>query len=138
MGIWKDATKFYKTSYTAWIAYTDVLMYVSYSLTVPVEKLTVYPCSKKSLHADARKVFKDIAGKNLDWPEMVWEAWLAFEQLHGSVKEIEDALDRIQRARTQVNAKRAKVRRLSVISVRDMHSADELYVCRKPNRHRRR
>lgn len=49
--------------------------------------------------------------KNLDWPEAIWDAWISFEQLHGSVIELEDALDRIQRAQTQVNNRRAKVRK---------------------------
>ena len=62
------------------------------------------------MHDEARKVFRDVAPKNLDWPEAVWEAWSAFEQVHGSLEELEDCLDRIERAQKQVNAKRAKVR----------------------------
>lgn len=74
--------------------------------------LTALHCfRKKDLLDEARKVFKDVALKNLDWPEMIWESWIAFEHVHGSTKDIEDALDRIQRARTQVNTRRAKVRR---------------------------
>lgn len=48
--------------------------------------------------------------KNLDWPEAIWDAWLNFEQLYGSVEEIEDCLDRIERAQVQIAARRAKVR----------------------------
>ncbi len=66
-------------------------------------------CSRQHLYDDARRVFRDIAHKNIDWPEAIWEAWVSFEQLHGSVEQIEDALDRIERARTQVNNRRAKV-----------------------------
>ena len=66
------------------------------------------PHSRQHLYDDARKVFRDIANKNLDWPEAIWEAWISFEQLHGSVEQLEDALDRIERARTQVNHRRAK------------------------------
>ena len=62
------------------------------------------------MYDEARKVFRDVAPKNLDWPEAVWEAWSAFEQVHGSLEELEDCLDRIERAQKQVNAKRAKVR----------------------------
>ncbi|KAI0771140.1 RNA-binding protein Prp24 [Trametes elegans] len=87
--MWEDAAKHYKTSYLAWTSYIDVLI-------------------KQHMHDDARKVFRDIAMKNLDWPEAVWDAWLAFEQLYGSVEQIEDALDRVERAQTQVNARRAK------------------------------
>lgn len=46
--------------------------------------------------------------KNLDWPEAVWDAWSSFEQLHGSVQEVEEALDRIEKAQTSVNTRRAK------------------------------
>ncbi|KAI0712607.1 RNA-binding protein Prp24 [Earliella scabrosa] len=87
--LWEDTTKHYKTSYLAWTSYTEVLV-------------------RQNMHDDARKVFRDIAMKNLDWPEAVWEAWISFEQLHGSVEQLEDALDRIERAQTQVNNRRAK------------------------------
>ncbi|KAH9925424.1 RNA-binding protein Prp24 [Epithele typhae] len=87
--LWKDAVKFYKTSYLAWLAYTDVL-------------------AKKNLHSEARTVFKDIAMKNLDWPEAIWDAWVSFEQVNGTVQDLENALERIQKAQTQVNAKRAR------------------------------
>ncbi|KAI0357377.1 RNA-binding protein Prp24 [Trametes cingulata] len=87
--LWEDAAKHYKTSYLAWTSYTDVL-------------------TKQHMYEDARKVFRDIAMKNLDWPEAIWEAWISFEQLYGTVEELEDALDRIERAQTQVNARRAK------------------------------
>ena len=63
---------------------------------------------KHQQHETARKTYKDIASKNIDWPEAIWEAWLAFEHLHGSVQEIDECLDRIERARSQVNARRAK------------------------------
>ena len=47
--------------------------------------------------------------KNLDWPEAIWEAWLSFEHLHGSVDEVDACLDKIEKAQYQVNARRAKV-----------------------------
>ena len=50
------------------------------------------------MYDEARKVFRDVAPKNLDWPEAVWEAWSAFEHVHGSLEELEDCLDRIERA----------------------------------------
>lgn len=58
---------------------------------------------------EARKAFTKAAKSHLDWPEMLWEAWLAFEHSHGSVREIQDALDVVERARAQVEARRAKV-----------------------------
>ncbi|KAM5538638.1 hypothetical protein V8D89_007667 [Ganoderma adspersum] len=87
--MWEDTTKFYKTSYLAWTTYTEVLV-------------------KGHMYDDARKTFRDIASKNLDWPEAIWEAWITFEQLHGTVEQIEEALDRVERAQTQVNSRRAK------------------------------
>ncbi|RPD62808.1 RNA-binding protein Prp24 [Lentinus tigrinus ALCF2SS1-6] len=87
--LWEDATKHYKTSYLAWTSYTDVLI-------------------RQHMYDDARNIFRDVAHKNVDWPEAVWEAWATFEQLHGSVEQLEDALDRIERARTQVNNRRAR------------------------------
>ncbi|KAH9890065.1 RNA-binding protein Prp24 [Cubamyces lactineus] len=87
--LWEDTAKHYKTSYLAWTSYTEVLI-------------------KQHMYDDARKVFRDIAMKNLDWPEAIWEAWISFEQLHGTVEELEDALDRVERAQTQVNSRRAK------------------------------
>lgn len=66
--------------------------------------------SKQRLFSDARKVFRDISNKNLDWPEAIWDAWAQFEEVHGSLEELEDCFDRIERARNYVHAKRAKVR----------------------------
>lgn len=54
-------------------------------------------------------MFTKASKSQLDWPEMLWEAWLAFEHSHGSAEEIQAALDSVERARTQVEARRAKV-----------------------------
>ncbi|KAJ7695961.1 hypothetical protein B0H17DRAFT_930002 [Mycena rosella] len=88
--VWHTAAKHYKTSYNAWICYTDALM-------------------KNGQHETARKAFVDVHLKNLDWPEAIWEAWLAFEHLHGSVEQIEACGDKIEKAQYIVNTKRAKV-----------------------------
>jgi len=64
---------------------------------------------RQSNYEEARKAFTKAAKTQLDWPEMLWEAWLAFEHSHGSVGEIQDALGIVERARTQVEARRAKV-----------------------------
>lgn len=47
--------------------------------------------------------------KHLDWSEAIWEAWISFEQLYGSVEEIDYCLDKIEKAQYQVNTRRAKV-----------------------------
>ncbi|KAJ7855952.1 hypothetical protein B0H14DRAFT_2353000 [Mycena olivaceomarginata] len=87
--VWNGAAKHYKTSYTAWISYTDALI-------------------KNSQLDKARKTFIDLHLKNLDWPEAVWEAWLAFEHLHGSVEQIDACGDKIEKAQYVVNTRRAK------------------------------
>ncbi|KAK7690329.1 hypothetical protein QCA50_006986 [Cerrena zonata] len=87
--LWQSAAKHYKTSYLAWSEYADALV-------------------KHQQYDAARATYKDVAFKNIDWPEALWEAWLSFEHLHGSVEEVEECLDRIERARNQVNARLAK------------------------------
>ncbi|KAI0726224.1 RNA-binding protein Prp24 [Fomitopsis betulina] len=87
--LWEDATKHYKNSYLAWTAYTDVLI-------------------KQGLYEDARRVFKDLCMKHLDWPEAIWDAWLAFEQLHGTIEELEHAMDKVEFAQGQTNLRRQK------------------------------
>ncbi|KAJ6584742.1 hypothetical protein B0H19DRAFT_1319016 [Mycena capillaripes] len=87
--VWNAAAKHYKTSYNAWISYTDALI-------------------KNGQHEKARKTFVDLHLKNLDWPEAIWEAWLAFEHMHGSVQQIEAAGDKIEKAQYVVNTRRAK------------------------------
>ena len=64
---------------------------------------------RQSDYEQARKAFAKAVKTQLDWPEMLWEAWLAFEHSHGSVVEIQDALDLVERAKIQVEARRAKV-----------------------------
>ncbi|KAF7365413.1 ATP-dependent DNA helicase PIF1 [Mycena venus] len=87
--VWNAAAKHYKTSYNAWISYTDALI-------------------KHGQHDKARKTFVDLHLKNLDWPEAIWEAWLAFEHLHGSVQQIDACGDKIEKAQYVVNTRRAK------------------------------
>lgn len=72
---------------------------------------------KHEQYDEARKVFTDIHTKQLDWPEALWEAWISFEHLHGSLEEVESCLDKIEKAQYQTNARRAKVRHISIISV---------------------
>ncbi|TRM63998.1 hypothetical protein BD626DRAFT_547754 [Schizophyllum amplum] len=87
--VWQAAAKAYRMSYAVWTAYTDALI-------------------KQNQITAARKVFTEVHVKHLDWPEAVWDAWLAFEHMHGAVDEIEECMDKIERARYQVNARRAK------------------------------
>ncbi|KAF8180964.1 hypothetical protein K438DRAFT_1976414 [Mycena galopus ATCC 62051] len=81
--------KHYKTSYNAWISYTGALI-------------------KNRHHDMACKTFVDLHLKNLDWPEAIWEAWLAFEHLHGSVQQIDVCGDKVEKAQYVVNTRCAK------------------------------
>lgn len=87
--VWADAAKHYKTTYGPWLEYTSAL-------------------ERQGDYNEARRVFMKVARSPLDWPEMLWEAWLSFEHSHGSAKEVQNALDVVERARTQVEARRAK------------------------------
>ena len=75
----------------------------------------ITPARHQRNYEEARKAFAKAAKfqLDLDWPEMLWEAWLTFEHSHGTVEEIQDALDVIERARVQVETRRAKVLNLS-------------------------
>ncbi|KAH9980057.1 hypothetical protein BGW80DRAFT_1454599 [Lactifluus volemus] len=87
--VWADAAKHHKTAYIPWLEYTNAL-------------------EREGGYDEARKAFTKAAKSPLDWPEMLWEAWLAFEHSHGSAGDIQDALDVVERARGQVEARRAK------------------------------
>ncbi|KAH8825051.1 hypothetical protein DL96DRAFT_1737005 [Flagelloscypha sp. PMI_526] len=87
--VWANATKQYKSSYVAWIAYTDSLI-------------------KTDRFDDARAVFIEAHTKHLDWPEAIYEAWLAFEHLYGSMEDLEACNDKIEKAQNILNVKRAK------------------------------
>ncbi|KAI0338891.1 hypothetical protein BDW22DRAFT_1409299 [Trametopsis cervina] len=89
INMWSAAVRHYKTSYLTWLSYTEALIRVS-------------------MYDEARKAFRDVASKNLDWPEAIWEAWMAFEQVHGSIDDLEDCHERVQKAQKQVNARRVR------------------------------
>lgn len=83
------------------------------------------------MYDDVRKVFRDVSAKHLDWPEAIWDAWVSFEQLHGTVEELENALAHVERAQTQVNARRAKV---SIIRVQLPITCVYFKLCRRQRR----
>ncbi|KAK0188159.1 hypothetical protein F5146DRAFT_1141608 [Armillaria mellea] len=86
---WQATAKHYKISYMACTLYTDALI-------------------KNDRADDARKVFQEVHRKHFDWPEAIWDAWVTFEHFHGTVEEINAAMDNIEKIRLQVNARRAK------------------------------
>lgn len=87
--LWQATAKHYKSSYMACTLYTDALI-------------------KNDRADDARKVFQEMHRKHFDWPEAIWDAWVTFEHFHGTVEEINAAMDNIEKIRLQVNARRAK------------------------------
>ncbi|KAK2465199.1 hypothetical protein APHAL10511_002553 [Amanita phalloides] len=89
IGVWQSATKINKSSYLVWTAYIETLM-------------------RHQMYDQVRAVFEDIHKKQLDWPELIWELWMSFEHLHGSVDQVDDCLDKIEKAQAQVHSRRAK------------------------------
>src|SRR6266550_1200963 len=64
---------------------------------------------KHQMYEQVRALFDDIHKKQLDWPELIWELWISFEHLHGTVDQVDECLDKVEKAQAQVNARRAKV-----------------------------
>lgn len=109
--VWKSAAKRARSSYLLWTNYTDLLVYALPSL--PAIKCTHahrLQYRKLKQYDEARAIFSDVHKKKLDWPEAVWEAWISFEHLYGSVEDIESCLEKVEKARVQVNFYRARVR----------------------------
>lgn len=88
---WKAVVKLQKSSYLAWIGYTDLL-------------------TKLEKYDEVRAVFSDICQKKIDWPETIWDSWIFFENLYGDVESLEECLAKVEKAQVFVNARRAKVR----------------------------
>lgn len=70
--------------------------------------------SRTDQHDAARSSFQDVSTKNLDYPEALWDAWLSFEHAHGSLTSLEEALARVERARSQIEARRMRVGEFSL------------------------
>lgn len=66
--------------------------------------------SRDSRIPEARKALEQSARQNgMDWPEAIWEAWLALEHAYGTVQTLQSCLDSVERGRMLVGAKRARV-----------------------------
>ncbi|KAI0045685.1 hypothetical protein FA95DRAFT_1560887 [Auriscalpium vulgare] len=87
--VWARTAKHYRTNYLPWIEYTTALR------------------DNDDIDS-ARAIFSEITTKKLDWPEAVWEAWIAFEHTRGTVQTLNACLDAVERAQKYVNDKRAK------------------------------
>ncbi|KAG1772332.1 hypothetical protein EDD22DRAFT_429843 [Suillus occidentalis] len=87
--LWASTAAHYRSSWAAWVAYTDVLIRTDH-------------------HDLARKTFQDMSTKNLDYPEALWDAWHNFEHAHGSLSSLEEAINKITQAGAQLETRRAR------------------------------
>ncbi|KAG8924802.1 Splicing factor [Tulasnella sp. 418] len=83
--LWKDAVKFYKTSYSAFSQYTRLLI-------------------QQREYEEASKVFKDAANpsRNLDYPQALWDEWVQFEELYRGFGPVEFAMMRVRLDETEL------------------------------------
>ncbi|KIO31343.1 hypothetical protein M407DRAFT_220481 [Tulasnella calospora MUT 4182] len=90
--VWESASKYYKTKYNVWTEYTSFLTLVP--IHVEYDK--------------ARAVYKNAStpSRSIDYPQAVWSAWVAFEEIHGTVDQLEHAIKRVRKM-TQDLAKKA-------------------------------
>lgn len=107
--LWAATAKHYKSSWASWVAYTDALVYATLFVHIGFAAFNLHAFRHSDHHDLARSTFKDVSTKNLDYPEALWDAWINFEYAHGSLASLEDAMARIERARTQAEARRMKV-----------------------------
>ncbi|KAG1872352.1 hypothetical protein DFJ58DRAFT_435834 [Suillus subalutaceus] len=87
--LWASTAAHYRSSWAAWVAYTDVLIRTDH-------------------HDLARKTFQDMSTKKLDYPEALWDAWHNFEHAHGSLSSLEEEISKITQARAQLETRRAR------------------------------
>ncbi|KAG9040601.1 Splicing factor [Tulasnella sp. UAMH 9824] len=88
--VWESASKFYKTKYNVWTEYTSFL-------TLRLQQ-----------YDKARTVYKNAStpSRSIDYPQAIWTAWVAFEEIHGTVDQLEHAIKRVRKM-TQDFAKKA-------------------------------
>ncbi|KDQ16839.1 hypothetical protein BOTBODRAFT_129777 [Botryobasidium botryosum FD-172 SS1] len=91
--VWEAAVKAYNKHWHVWTAFTDFL--------------TTSPLKAPDR---ARKAFKNSQGlfKAIDYPEMVFEAWIAFEEVWGTKEQLQLARNRVRKMGGELADKRAK------------------------------
>lgn len=70
-------------------------------------------------------MFKDVVAKYFDWPEAIFDAWIAFEHVHGTVEDLEECMDKVNRAQAGVNAKRAREAQKALLAAQATSQAAE-------------
>ncbi|KZV73245.1 hypothetical protein PENSPDRAFT_627695 [Peniophora sp. CONT] len=88
--VWGAAARHYKTNYTPWIAYAETLMLAN-----------DFPGADAALS-------KASTAPHMDWPEAIWEAWIALHHSHGTLDSLNKCLDTVEWERHKVNTKRAR------------------------------
>ncbi|KAJ9113953.1 hypothetical protein QFC19_000149 [Naganishia cerealis] len=89
INVWDDLVKLHGRSYQAWSGYTDYLI-------------------RHNEFAKARSQFKVAVSRNLDWPESIWTAWIAFEDYHGTPESLNAAKLRVGPLQEALAAQRAQ------------------------------
>lgn len=117
--IWEGLSKTHSTSYLVWIGWSEFETCVKPSphrLSFPFTDAC--PNShflawirRRPAVPRARTVFEKALRKPaaLDWPEAVFSAYLAFEEMYGSLDTLDQARESVETAQTAVAAKRHKV-----------------------------
>lgn len=77
----------------------------------------VFPCSRHDEYAKARTQFKTAIGRNVDWPEFIWTAWITFEDYYGTAESLNAAKARVGPLQEALAAQRMQVRRASAVTV---------------------
>lgn len=90
--VWESASKFYKTKYYVWTEYASFL----------TQRLQQYE--------KARTVYKSAStpSRTIDYPQAIWNAWVAFEEIHGTVDQLEHALKRVRKMTQDLTKKAAQ------------------------------
>lgn len=89
-----------------------VLLFIYLLLALPYVLLF----SAQREYTRARALFKDVSHKAIDWPEAIWQLWVDFEHLHGSVEDLEHCLEKVKLLSLKLEKKRAQVLVLITIS----------------------
>ncbi|KAG8984483.1 Splicing factor [Tulasnella sp. JGI-2019a] len=99
IAVWESASKFYKNKYYVWTEHAAFL--------------THFGDAQR-----ARKVFKDAATptRNLDYPQALWTAWIAYEERWGTVEQLEYAIARVRKMTEELGKKAARAAEEAVVA----------------------
>ncbi|KAG8854312.1 Splicing factor [Tulasnella sp. 330] len=108
IAVWESASKFYKNKYYVWTEHAAFL--------------THFGDAQR-----ARKVYKDAATptRNLDYPQALWTAWIAYEERWGTVEQLEYAMYRVRKMGEDLGKKVAKAAEEAITS-QQQYGADQI------------